>query len=92
MESLREMRKQIDEIDRKILETLQERFEITGKVGDFKVKNSLPARDPQREVEMLEKRLAIGKNMHLESEFVRELFALITKTSRKRHLEKGCKE
>lgn len=45
---LDDFRKQIDSIDRSIVNLLAERMEVVSKVGEFKKKNKLPARDNSR--------------------------------------------
>ena len=49
MESLEELRKSIDNIDKAIVAMLAERFKVTNRVGYFKASHKLPAKDPDRE-------------------------------------------
>jgi len=45
---LKDYRKSIDEIDKKICELVKERIEIVKKVGRFKAENNIPVRDERR--------------------------------------------
>ena len=57
MRNLKECRNKIDEIDNKIVELFKERMKIIKDVALFKKANNLPIFDPQREMQMLNKRL-----------------------------------
>ena len=57
MKNLKECRNKIDEIDNKIVELFKERMKIIKDVALFKKANNLPIFDPQREIQMLNKRL-----------------------------------
>ena len=57
MKNLKECRNKIDEIDNKIVELFKERMKIIKDVALFKKANNLPIFDPQREMQMLNKRL-----------------------------------
>lgn len=57
MRNLKECRNKIDEIDNKIVELFKERMKIIKDVALFKKANNLPIFDPQREIQMLNKRL-----------------------------------
>lgn len=51
---LLDLRKQIDEIDNKIIPLLKERMGISEKVAEYKVKNGLPVLNEKREQEILD--------------------------------------
>lgn len=53
MESLQELREQLDEIDSQIVELYQKRMEVCGKVGEYKVATGKKVFDKQREKEKL---------------------------------------
>ena len=52
---LEEYRNAIDGLDEKIVALLDERFELSELIGEYKKENSLPVCDPEREKELLEK-------------------------------------
>ena len=49
MESLQELRQQLDEIDSQIVELYQKRMDVCGKVGEYKVATGKKVFDKQRE-------------------------------------------
>ena len=53
MESLQELREQLDEIDAQIVDLYQKRMDVCGKVGEFKVATCRKVFDKQREKEKL---------------------------------------
>lgn len=53
MESLQELRKQLDEIDAQIVDLYQKRMDVCGKVGEYKVATGKKVFDKQREKEKL---------------------------------------
>ena len=53
MESLQELREQLDEIDSQIVELYQKRMDVCGKVGEYKVATGKKVFDKQREKEKL---------------------------------------
>ena len=53
--NLTDYRNRIDEIDRILLNTLEERMRIAEEIAKFKVNNGLPINDPDREAELLGK-------------------------------------
>ena len=54
---LEKCRVEIDEIDRKIIELYEKRMNIVKKVTQYKIENSMPVLDSNRESKMLEKNL-----------------------------------
>lgn len=54
MRELEELRREIDELDRRLLEILNRRAQIVLQIRDWKVKNNYPIFDPSREKELLE--------------------------------------
>lgn len=57
MTELEKCRVEIDEIDRKIIELYEKRMNIVKKVTQYKIENSIPVLDSNRESKMLEKNL-----------------------------------
>ena len=57
MTELEKCRVEIDEIDRKIIELYEKRMNIIKRVTQYKIKNSIPVLDSNRESKMLEKNL-----------------------------------
>lgn len=78
---LRELRKQIDELDAKIIRALGERFSVVHEVRKQKKAAGLPARDDKRWQEVLDSRLALAKEAELPLEFTEQLMNLIHERS-----------
>lgn len=82
MESLQELREQLDEIDAQIVDLYQKRMDVCSKVGEYKVAAGRKVFDKQREIEKL---AAVTANV--ENEFykkgLRELYEQLMSMSRK---------
>lgn len=86
MKSLDELRKQIDEIDEKIVDLFERRMDCAEEVGRYKLKNGIPVLDSGREDQLLEKRLELVKDKRLDGD-VSRLFRLLMSMSRARQTE-----
>jgi len=84
MNSLKKYRKEIDKIDKAIIQLLEKRFSIVEKIGEFKRRFKLKFKDKKREKEMLEKRKKLIRKLNLSSDFIEKLLKLIIKESIKR--------
>ena len=73
-QELAEIRKKIDAIDRNILTSLEERFELVNDVARIKKDKNLPIIDKQREDEVIKSKYGLTD---LPEEFVAKLFRLI---------------
>lgn len=82
MEKLLELRGQLDEIDKQIVELYEKRMGICGQVGEFKIASGKKVFDKQREMEKL---AAVSANVENElyKKGVTELFEQIMSVSRK---------
>ncbi len=81
IDNLTELRNKIDEIDFQLLNLLAQRMEISGAVGALKRKNNIEALQPERYSSMMETRLEQAKQLHLNHEFIVELFDVIHRES-----------
>lgn len=82
MNKFKILRKNIDEIDAKIVSLLLKRSDVVKKIAVYKKSCNLPVVDKQREIDVLEK--AIKKSRGgLSKIFVKDLFQKIIKYSRK---------
>lgn len=78
---LREIRKQIDEIDSTILDAFIKRMELSGEVAGYKIENGLKVLDKGREKDKLEKLISMCGD-DVNKVYVRELFKQIIAYSR----------
>jgi len=82
-EKLKEYRKNIDRIDKQIIGLLKKRFEISKKIGEYKKQNNLPVKNKKREKQLIEKRIKSLEKTSLKPGFIKKIFKLILKESRK---------
>ena len=82
---LLEARQKIDEIDSKLIETLDERFRLTWDVGLLKAENKLDPLDKVREAEKLAKLRSLCSKNTLNPDFIEEIFSRIMEEVVKNH-------
>lgn len=85
MSSLKNLRRQLDKIDEKLLKILAKRFEITKKVGIYKKKKNLPPLDREREKEIFKQRKLLAKKLNLSPRLIKQIFRLIIKKVKENH-------
>ena len=74
-------RKQIDDIDEKIISYLAKRVEIVRKIGKFKKQQNIPTLDKGRRKQVLYSSIKKGETLGLPKEFIKDLLSLIHKYS-----------
>ncbi|MFH0819389.1 MAG: chorismate mutase [Patescibacteria group bacterium] len=77
MKELIKLRKEIDEIDHKIIELLAERTIVVYKISRHKSRNNMLVVDEGREKEILVKINKYAEDYNLSSEFVNNLYKSI---------------
>lgn len=81
---LNKYREQIDKIDNDLIELLEQRFEITRQVGEYKKENNIEVLNSDRERAIVSKIEAL--NLECESQ-VNEIYLAILKTSKEQQSE-----
>jgi chorismate mutase len=80
LERIKSLRKDIDEIDERILHFLKDRVEICKTVGAIKRENGIPIRDQQREEEqyrnVMKRASELGLDPHEVKAVYREIIAM----------------
>ncbi|MBK4775663.1 chorismate mutase [Candidatus Pantoea edessiphila] len=79
--TLNQIRKNINEIDEKILILLSKRRSLSVEIAEIKFKDHRPIRDIERELLVIERLVIIGEKYHLNSCFIAKLFQLIIEDS-----------
>ncbi|MBD3261349.1 MAG: chorismate mutase [Candidatus Altiarchaeales archaeon] len=74
MTCIRDLRTEIDEVDRRMLALLEKRFSLTKKIGEIKRKQQKPIYDSEREKQVLGR---LSTNTDLDSCFVEKIFKQI---------------
>lgn len=81
IQKLEDLRRQIDRVDEKLLETLRERIHLVEQIGPVKEENEATIFQMRRWFKVLENRKRFGREQGLDPEIVHELFQLIHKYS-----------
>ena len=80
-DELEEWRKQIDQLDERVLNLLAKRLKIVRKIGQFKKKQNIPTLDKSRWNKVLNSILSKSEELGLSKDFTKKLFTLIHKYS-----------
>lgn len=75
-----EIREKIDETDKKLLDVLEKRFELSREMALYKLVNDLPVKDNKREKKLIKNRI---DSSVLDQKFLRKIFREILKESKK---------
>ena len=79
--ALKVHRQKIDSLDNLLMKTIGLREQIVKEVGIYKAKNNVPPLQAARFQQILEKNIAIGKQLGLSAEFVTDFMNAIHKES-----------
>jgi chorismate mutase len=85
-QEMTELRKKIDELDERIVRLLNERASIALIVGNAKLQRGIPARVPERELQVLENVVRVNKGP-LSDEAIRRLYALLVQECRQLEID-----
>lgn len=83
MDTLEELRKQIEQADARIIEVLAKRQELSKQIGVLKSKEGKKIVDRSREKKLFEYYEHLSRQHHLQEEFINRLFKIIISNSRK---------
>ena len=75
------LRDKISALDEKLLALLAERRGLAVEVGKAKLASHRPVRDIDRERDLLERLMTLGKKHHLDAHYITRLFQLIIEDS-----------
>ena len=81
MLTLAVLRDQIDKLDDKLINLLEERMQVSEKIGNYKKENNITILQTKRWDDMLKSRLSLGTRKGLSEEFVIKLFRSIHQES-----------
>ncbi|HDX1191767.1 TPA: bifunctional chorismate mutase/prephenate dehydrogenase [Pasteurella multocida] len=91
MDTLNELRTQIDQVDRQLLQLLAQRLELVKQVGEVKHQQGLPIYVPEREAEMLNARRAEAEAMGISADLIEDVLRRIMRESYARENQFGFK-
>ena len=83
MNMLEELRTQIDQLDKEIIEKIAERQNIVEKVSAFKLENNIQVFDAKREDYLEKYHIELSTKYNVSIEFIKELFKLIMDESKR---------
>lgn len=83
MNDINVLRKQIDEINRQIVELLAKRTAIAGEIAEYKKQRGLPVRVPEREKAVIENVKRLAKEKGLDEKMAEDVFLKIMEHTRK---------
>ncbi|MDK2868720.1 MAG: maltose O-acetyltransferase [Clostridiales bacterium] len=78
---LDQLRKELNDLDKALIELLEKRFEVTEQVGAFKQRENMVVLQPEREAEILD-RIAKTLSESDYSEYIIEIYRSIFEQSR----------
>ena len=78
MKDLKELRKEITEVDNEMAELFVRRMRLVSSVADYKMQNALPVLDPGREAQVLEMGAARVPDEELRSYYISFLREVMT--------------
>ncbi|MDA3890729.1 MAG: bifunctional 3-deoxy-7-phosphoheptulonate synthase/chorismate mutase type II [Salinivirgaceae bacterium] len=81
LDSLEDLRLQIDTFDNELLAILEKRMQVAEKIGEYKKTNNITILQPDRWQEILDKTLEKGKNVDLSDDFIAQIFKSIHQES-----------
>ena len=90
-EQLATYRQQIDSIDQRIVELLQERARVVEKVGAIKREAHLPVTVPGREQQVIEKAQELAKGGPLPAEAVGRIYQKVVEEMRNWEAKQGAR-
>ncbi|MGY8682911.1 chorismate mutase [Bradyrhizobium sp. UFLA05-153] len=79
------LRSSIDNLDAALVHILAERFRCTRRVGELKAQLQLPAADPVREEQQIERLRALAQDANLDPDFAQKFLAFIIKEVIRHH-------
>ncbi|WP_454782621.1 chorismate mutase [Legionella sp. WA2022007384] len=83
MQTLEELRKQIEQTDADLIEILAKRQELSKQIGALKSKEGKKITDRSREKQLFEYYEHLSEQYHLQQEFIYRVFKIIIANSRK---------
>ena len=85
--ALTELRREIDEIDERIMELISKRMSISREIGNFKKENNIPVLQPSRYHKMVTRRVAQASELMIDSDFIKLVLEAIHEESVRQQLE-----
>ena len=92
MNGLEDCRREISDIDKKIILLIDQRMEISKKIFEAKRMEGRQISDPEREKQVLRMVADLARELNLDAEAIREIFVILIRMSlEKQHELQGRK-
>ena len=85
MQTLRSLRRSIDNIDAALVHMLAERFRCTQAVGLLKARHDMPAADPAREAQQVARLRQLAHDAALDPDFAEKFLAFVIREVIRHH-------
>lgn len=74
IDTLESLRKQIDQIDNKIITLFGKRFSLVKEIGEYKKNKNIPVQNKKREGDKLQKLLKLGNTKNISESFIKTVW------------------
>ncbi|CAM4210161.1 chorismate mutase [Jeotgalicoccus halotolerans] len=81
-----ELRKEIDQIDRELVQLVEKRMKVSTEIAEYKLANNIPVLDAQREKKVINKNISYLTDRTLDS-YISEFSKHLMELSRRRQKE-----
>ena len=81
--NLENLRKNIDDIDARLVMLIGERLRVANQIGNEKKKRNIPVDDQSREAEVIDHVCTVAQGEGIDVEVVRKIYTLIIAGSKK---------
>ncbi|KKQ67367.1 MAG: T-protein [Candidatus Daviesbacteria bacterium GW2011_GWA2_38_24] len=88
---LTKLRKEIDQVDARLLELISKRVSVVKKIGEYKKQVGKPIRDPQREQERIDTLAKQGQKLGLGRKSIEKIWRTFFEVSYTIEESKGAK-
>ena len=86
-ENLKELRKQIDECDDDLIQTLAKRMRVAREIGTYKKEHDMTILQTDRYTEILDKRGTQGAQCGMDADFIKKVFEAVHEESVRQQME-----
>ncbi len=86
-ESLKELRREIDEVDERFLDLLSQRMAISREIGRYKKEKNIPVLQPIRYDHLVTNRIAQAAELMVDKDFIKQVLEAIHEESVRQQLE-----
>ena len=79
--NIKDLRKEIDEIDQQIIQAIKKRFDIVLKISEYKKTHKLNITDSQRTNQVIENNRKFAQELNLDEDLIESIFTHIIESS-----------